>query len=163
MLFIYLSSINSFLYESYLSFSLDAEINSIRLDGFRYVYYSEQDQLVYIRSQIHIMDALDRQRRSLIVTPHRMQTILLPSVYPHLDKYLTPPHRKTNLAHVKVITEAPLEARGSCCDSGRFVFPSCGNFWYLCPKWVSCSSGVMKIIFINMKFYCSVFSIKTRV
>ena len=118
-----------------LCIHLDKEINSISLDGFKYVYYTEADQLVYIRSQGQIMDALDRQQKSLILTPHRMHTILLPSVYPHLDKYLTPPHRKVNLANVKVITESPLEARGSCCDSGRFNFPSCGNFWYLCPKW----------------------------
>lgn len=25
-------------------------------------------------------------------------------------------------------------ARGSCCDDGRWIFPSCGNMWYNCQE-----------------------------
>ena len=115
---------------------VDKEINSVTFDQFDYIYYTEADQLLYIRSHRHIMDALDQQQKSLIITPHRMYTVLLPTVYPQLDKYVIT-HRKVNLANVTIITESELEAQGSCCDNGRFVFPSCHNFWYLCPKHVS--------------------------
>ena len=87
-----------------------------------------------MRSLNRIMNALDTQNRTLIVTPHRMYTALLPAVYPDLDKYLMP-WRKFNLAYVDLITESPVIAKGSCCDNGRFIFRSCKNFWYMCKQW----------------------------
>ncbi len=36
---------------------------------------------------------------------------------------------------MQIYTEEYYDSMGSCCDSGRFVFSNCENFWYYCPNW----------------------------
>lgn len=103
---------------------------------FEYVYYTEADQVMYMRQPKLLMDALDTQNKSLIAVPHRMHTLLLPEVYPELSRFI-PKSRKILLSKVNLVTEGQNYATGSCCDNGRYVFENCGNFWYMCKKWVS--------------------------
>ena len=104
---------------------------------FKYVFYTEADQLVYLRGQKQLVDAVEQQNKTLVITPHRMHSYILPQAYPELvrKKAFRLDHRMS-LAHIELITEDAFAPQGSCCDNGRFRFKPCNNFWYLCRYWV---------------------------
>lgn len=49
---------------------------------FAYVYYTEQDLVLHMRSEKQLMDALDRSSGNFAAAPHRMQSNPLPKAYP---------------------------------------------------------------------------------
>jgi len=59
--------------------------NLSEFSEFNYVYYTEADLVLQLRSEWGILDTLDTpDGGSYVVTPHRMQTIALPKAYPNL-------------------------------------------------------------------------------
>jgi hypothetical protein len=107
---------------------------------FRYVYYSEGDLVLHVRSEAQLLDALDRSGGNFAAAPHRMQSNPLPKAYePDLQSLWShgQPHKShlESLKNVKLETEDAYMPRGSCCDDGRFDFKDCGNWWYYCPRW----------------------------
>ena len=81
-------------------------------EQFDYLYYTEADQILYMRSQRHIMDALDRQNKTLLIVPHRMHTLIIPQVYTTLMSYM-PMNRVSSTKNIKLITEGQNYAHGS--------------------------------------------------
>lgn len=106
--------------------------------AFDYIYYTEADHVLQIRSTDQTYDAIDASRGRYAVSPHRMQTIAMPRLYPDFkdawknSRYNG--HLPAQLEHVRIITEHE-DPLGSCCDDGRFVFSDCKNWWYNCQGW----------------------------
>ena len=94
-------------------------------EQFDYIYYTEADQILYMRSQRHIMDALDRQNKTLLIVPHRMHTLIIPQVYTTLMSYM-PPNRISSTKNIKLITEGQNYARGS------WYVPPAYTILYIC-------------------------------
>jgi len=105
---------------------------------FRYVYYTEADHILQLRSADQLYNAIDNSGGRWALAPHRLQTIALPRLYPdfkHLWKTNKwQDHLVESLQDKRVIIEHE-DPLGSCCDDGRFYFAPCGNWWYNCPEW----------------------------
>ena len=116
-----------------------ADSSTEHFSKFKYVYYTEADHVLQLRSADQLFNAMDNSQGRFAIAPHRLQTILLPRLF-------TPAHRllwRTNKwqAHLveslkdkRLIVEHE-DPLGSCCDNGRFYFAPCGNWWYNCPDW----------------------------
>eukprot|EP01034_Spumella_vulgaris_P025124 gene25124-31543_t len=110
--------------------------------SFQYVYFTEGDQILHMRSASDMFNAVDYNDGFTMLLPHRMQTLpMLPAdtSSPSVDP--TDPRRSLSLSAVPV-REAPVltvenitESVGSCCDNGRYLFKDCGSWWYNCPLW----------------------------
>lgn len=109
---------------------------------FKYIYYSEADQLLYLRTPSELTKAIDVDPDKHALLPHRMHTSILPFVYPEIRNVENekPPKKSVfleNLQNINVINLDTEGSDGSCCDDGRFVFKRCTEgFWYRCSEWV---------------------------
>lgn len=98
----------------------------------RYLYYSEGDLILQMRFVKALYNVIDRHNKTLVLVPHRMQSITLPKTFPKEIQRLWSHKKVQNLESMKLVTEEYLRPKGSCCENGRLVFPSCGNWWYNC-------------------------------
>ena len=105
---------------------------------FQYVYYTEADHVLQLRSVDQLYDAIDNSGGRWAMAPHRLQTIAMPRLYPTFHQlWKSNPwqsHLADSLQHKRLIVEHE-DPLGSCCDDGRFYFKPCGNWWYNCPAW----------------------------
>ena len=111
---------------------------AVQFREFEYIYYTEADHVLQIRSIEQAYDAIDASRGRYAVAPHRMQTIAMPRLYPqHRTAWKNSRyngHLVDQLEKVRIITEHE-DPLGSCCDDGRFIFADCKNWWYNCKEW----------------------------
>ena len=104
------------------------------LAGFKYVYYTEGDQVLHMRSLHHFYDLIDSSGGYFTVVPHRMQVLPVKMFLPSSLKRVINPKSSFNL-ETAVMTEPMNELKGSCCDDGIYVIAPCGNWWYRCTEW----------------------------
>ena len=106
---------------------------------FKYIYFTEADQILYMRHTKHIMDGLSEPTpmKSQLLIPHRMHNFILPNDAPDLlEMKFFVPFRKRMLDEATLEIENTEIAQGSCCDDGRFAFAPCKNgFWHFCKDW----------------------------
>eukprot|EP00428_Durinskia_dybowskii_P068923 CAMPEP_0170392262 /NCGR_PEP_ID=MMETSP0117_2-20130122/20098_1 /TAXON_ID=400756 /ORGANISM="Durinskia baltica, Strain CSIRO CS-38" /LENGTH=405 /DNA_ID=CAMNT_0010648387 /DNA_START=321 /DNA_END=1538 /DNA_ORIENTATION=- len=105
---------------------------------FKYVFFSEGDQILHMRQSSGIYDMVDHGQGKVVVVPHRMQTLplmqTLPDPSPQLEKlYTSAP--SLNLPNSTIVQLDMKEFKGSCCDSGRYEVTDCGRWWYQCGEW----------------------------
>jgi len=104
-------------------------------NSFNYVYFSEGDHVLHMRSATDIYNVMDSTRDAPIaLSPHRLQTIPLPKAFPEVQSAWTKSDID-RLSSIVLITENDTLSRGSCCDDGRFIFNNCKNWWYNCQEW----------------------------
>jgi len=64
-----------------LMYVIDKMRSSAAYSRFRYVYYSEGDLVMHMRSERQLLDALDNSQGEFAAAPHRMQSNPLPKAY----------------------------------------------------------------------------------
>ena len=103
--------------------------------NFKYIYYTEGDLILHMRSTRDLYDILDKAKENAALIPHRMQTIALPKTFPEKYRSVWSTRTLETLKSVKVAVEPYVTPQGSCCDSGRFSFADCSSWWYRCEEW----------------------------
>jgi hypothetical protein len=106
---------------------------------FKYVYYTEGDQLLHLRPTAirFLLDSLDFSDKNFpggaVLLPHRMLPFATNQVMPRNVHFLSPSSPSFGHPNTTLTTElAGHITKGSCCDNGRIEIPDCGNFWYIC-------------------------------
>eukprot|EP01034_Spumella_vulgaris_P022000 gene22000-28091_t len=103
----------------------------------KYLYFTEGDQILHMRSAKHIYDAVDNSGGMFAIVPHRMQTLPLRSTFtPELQDVWSEEHVQRHMPPSTVLeVESLSRTRGSCCDAGRRDYAKCGqHWWYTCPE-----------------------------
>eukprot|EP01034_Spumella_vulgaris_P027627 gene27626-34374_t len=99
---------------------------------YKYVFYSEGDQILHLRDAGLLFDAIDKSGGSFAVVPHRMQTLTLKQDFPVSLQGLWPEVHAQNIPGVEIVTEDVHAPRGSCCSSGVVEVAKCVGWWYQC-------------------------------
>lgn len=103
---------------------------------FKYVYWTEGDQILHMRSPGALFDAIDSSDGSFLISPHRMQTLPLAKDFKvETLRQLYPPTYFLNIPNATVAYHDLSFETGSCCDNGRYYIEPCGGWWYSCNKW----------------------------
>eukprot|EP01034_Spumella_vulgaris_P023674 gene23674-29917_t len=99
---------------------------------FRYVYYSEGDQILHLRDPEVIFDAIDSSNGTFVAIPHRMQTLTLKQDFPSSLHSLWGAAHAQDVPHAQVVVEDVHATRGSCCSNGDVEVARCYGWWYQC-------------------------------
>eukprot|EP01034_Spumella_vulgaris_P025887 gene25887-32394_t len=104
--------------------------------SFEYVYFTECDQILHMRSASDMFNAVDYNDGFTMLLPHRMQTLPMLRTLPWLADKNSPNDTAVSAVHMRttVHVENVTESVGSCCDNGRYKFADCGNWWYNCKQ-----------------------------
>lgn len=122
-------------------YSLEHAVKQLETDRivskkFKYVYFSEGDQILHMRHATGLFDTIDNSDGRFLLVPHRMQTMPLARTLRHNElRGAFARSNHLNMQNVSIVTENLEEAHGSCCDDGRFIVEDCGTWWYSCASW----------------------------
>jgi hypothetical protein len=103
--------------------------------SFRYVFHTEADNILHLRSMSAIFDAMEIMQGNLIIVPHRMQTLAHAKAFHNDLQGSWNTDSPMSDRSISLVTENINESRGSCCDDGRFVFADCNTWWYKCKEY----------------------------
>jgi hypothetical protein len=107
------------------------------LYSYDYFYYSEGDQLLYMRHMKDLYDTIDDSTGLAAIVPHRMPVIpIAESMSKEIQKTEYPLIHSLRVPNATIITENTIRLEGSCCDAGRYDISSCSKgHWYQCHLW----------------------------
>lgn len=114
--------------------SVTGSKDEIDVSQFKYIFFSEGDQILHIRHMEEYYNLMDFSNSRIGIVPHRFQSLPVSADLPDSLHSLFPLGHPMRLSTAPIITENPLEIIGSCCDSGFYRIESRG-WWYTNPQY----------------------------